>query len=425
LNYQLTSSQIQFIQSKKINNGFVAGLGAGKSFIATFKTIKMKLEYPHLTVAYYLPNYGLIRDIAFDKFPVMLAEMGIEYELNKSNKEIHIKDAGKIIFRSMDNPETIVGYEVFYTVIDECDILNMDKMTIAYNKIKARNRQKADIPNMIDVVGTPEGHRWFYDRYVEKFDPEHDLLIRAKTIDNPFLPEGYIEELRREYPEQLIEAYLEGRFVNLTSGTVYNAFDRTFNDTTMKDDLVSDLHIGLDFNVNHMAAAICLVKDSKVYVINELTDLFDTPAMIEAIEAKYPGRKIFVYPDAAGNQRKSVNADETDIKLLRQANMTVRANSSNPAIMTRVNTVSSLLCNSKGERKLFVNVSNCRIMTKTFEQLTYDEKTNLPDKVSGLDHLADAIGYLINYLFPMRYTRREPIRRNPTAQNNRITQYER
>jgi len=425
LNYQLTSSQIQFIQSKKINNGFVAGLGAGKSFIATFKTIKMKLEYPHLTVAYYLPNYGLIRDIAFDKFPVMLAEMGIEYELNKSNKEIHIKNAGKIIFRSMDNPETIVGYEVFYTVIDECDILNMDKMTIAYNKIKARNRQKADIPNMIDVVGTPEGHRWFYDRYVEKFDPEHDLLIRAKTIDNPFLPEGYIDELRREYPEQLIEAYLEGRFVNLTSGTVYNAFDRTFNDTTMKDDLVSDLHIGMDFNVNHMAAAICLVKDSKVYVVNELTDLFDTPAMIEALEDKYPGRKIFVYPDAAGNQRKSVKADETDIKLLRQANMTVRANASNPAIMTRVNTVSSMLCNSKGDRKLFVNVSNCRIMTKTFEQLTYDEKTNLPDKSSGLDHLADAIGYLINYLFPMRYTRREPIKGNPTTPINRIAQYER
>jgi len=425
MHYSLTASQIQFLNSDKPNNGFVAGLGAGKSFIATFKTIMMKLKYPNLTVAYYLPNYGLIRDIAFDKFPTMLTEMKVEYELNKSNKEIHIKNAGKIIFRSMDNPETIVGYEVFYTVIDECDILNMDKMTVAYNKIKARNRQKADIPNIIDVVGTPEGHRWFYDRYVERFEPEHDLLIRAKTVDNPYLPEGYIDELRREYPEQLIEAYLEGQFVNLTSGTVYNVFDRTLNDTTMVDDRVSDLHIGLDFNVNHMAAAICLVKDSKVYVIDELTDLFDTPAMIEAIEDKYPGRKIFVYPDAAGNQRKSVNADETDIKLLRQANMTVRANASNPAIMTRVNTVNSMLCNSKGDRKLFVNVSNCRVMTKTFEQLAYDEKTNLPDKASGLDHLADAIGYLINYLFPMRFTRREPLKNNHINTINRIAQYER
>jgi len=376
----------------------------------------MKLEYPDLTVAYYLPNYGLIRDIAFDKFPTMLTEMGVTYELNKSNKEIHIKDAGKIIFRSMDNPETIVGYEVFYTVIDECDILPMDKMTIAYNKIKARNRQKADVPNMIDVVGTPEGHRWFYDRYVEKFDDEHDLLIRAKTVENQFLPEGYIDELRREYPEQLIEAYLEGQFVNLTSGTVYNAFDRTLNDTTMEDDLRSDLHIGLDFNVNHMAACVCLVKDSKVYVIDELVDLFDTPAMIEAIETKYAGRKVFVYPDAAGNQRKSVNADETDINLLRPANMVVRANPSNPTIMTRVNTVNSMLCNADGDRRLYVNVGSCKIMTKTFEQLAYDEKTNLPDKSSGLDHLADAVGYLINYLFPMRYTRKPGIKNTTGGQ---------
>ena len=34
--------------------------------------------------------------------------MGYIYKLNKSDKEIHIEGAGKIIFRSMDNPETIV-----------------------------------------------------------------------------------------------------------------------------------------------------------------------------------------------------------------------------------------------------------------------------------------------------------------------------
>jgi len=407
MHYNLTSSQVDFVTSTKINNGFVAGLGAGKSFIATFKTIMKKMEYPNHTVAYYLPNYGLIRDIAFDKFPTMLSEMKIDYELNKSNKEIHIKDAGKIIFRSMDNPETIVGYEVFYTVIDECDILPMDKMTTAYNKIKARNRQKADVPNMIDVVGTPEGHKWFYERYVDNFDDKHDRLIRAKTIDNPYLPKGYIDELRREYPAQLIEAYLEGQFVNLTSGTVYNSFDRTLNDTSKTDDLISDLHIGIDFNVNYMAAAVCLIKDGKIYVVDEFTGLFDTPAMIEAIEQRYTGRKIYMYPDAAGNQRKSVNADETDIKLLRQAGLIVRARDSNPLIMTRVNTVNAMLKNATGDRKLFVNVNKCPVMTKTFEQLAYDEKTNLPDKASGLDHLADAIGYLVNFLFPMRYTRKD------------------
>ena len=104
MHYNLTAPQLAYLKSDRPNTGFVAGLGSGKSFIATFKTILMKMKYPKLTVAYYLPNYGLIQDIAFDKFPTMLTEMGFKYTLNKSNKEIHIENAGKIIFRSMDNP---------------------------------------------------------------------------------------------------------------------------------------------------------------------------------------------------------------------------------------------------------------------------------------------------------------------------------
>ena len=154
---KLNRKQLDYMNSNKPNTGFVAGLGSGKSYAATLKTIIKKLQNPTLTVAYYLPTYPLIRDIAFSKFPEMLSEMGIEFVLNKTDKEILVKDHGKIIFRSMDNPHTIVGYEVFYTVIDECDILEATKMEIAYNKILARNRQKhpKGEANALDIVGTP------------------------------------------------------------------------------------------------------------------------------------------------------------------------------------------------------------------------------------------------------------------------------
>ena len=99
--FKLNRPQLDYLNSKKINTGFVAGLGSGKSYVATLKTIIKKIQNPTLTVAYYLPTYGLIRDIAFDKFPTMLAEMGITFKLNKSDKEIHIANYGKIIFRSL------------------------------------------------------------------------------------------------------------------------------------------------------------------------------------------------------------------------------------------------------------------------------------------------------------------------------------
>ena len=416
MHYSLTHSQLEYLKSDKPNTAMVAGLGAGKSFIATFKTIMMKMKYPKLTCAYYLPNYGLIQDIAFDKFPTMLAEMKIPYVLNKSNKEIIIENAGKIIFRSMDNPETIVGFEVFYTVIDECDILPMGKMTTAYNKIKARNRQKADVPNQIDIVGTPEGYKFFYDRYVTRFNPEYDKLVRSRTVDNPYLPPEYIDELRREYPAELIEAYLEGQFTNLTSGTVYTQYDRSMNDTTMVDNDDSDIHIGIDFNVGAMSAVACVIKDMKAYAVAEYTDLFDTPELINVLEAAYPGRRVWVYPDAAGDARKSVQADQTDIKLLRQAGFKVLADSKNPPVMTRVNTMNSKFCNAEGDRRLFVNITLCPKLAKALEQQAYDEATKQPDKKSGHDNKGiDALGYFITKKFPMSFTRRKPVREKKGA----------
>ena len=66
-----------------MNTLFVGGYGSGKSQAGTYKTILKKLQYPTKKVAYYLPDYGLVRDIAFDKFPTILEELGLKYKLNK------------------------------------------------------------------------------------------------------------------------------------------------------------------------------------------------------------------------------------------------------------------------------------------------------------------------------------------------------
>ena len=252
MKFKLNKPQIDYIKSKSINTAFVAGLGSGKSYVATLKTIIKKIDNPTLTVAYYLPTYPLIRDIAFAKFPDMLSEMGIDYKLNKSDKEIHIKDHGKIVFRSMDNPETIVGYEVFYSIIDECDILKTDKMEVAYNKIMARNRQKHPNgkKNELDVAGTPEGYKWFYKRFVKEFRPETDLLLRASTYQNNHLPPEYITNLEAQYPPNLLKAYLNGEFVNLNSETVYSYFDRERHHKSIELLDNETIHAGQEFNYN-------------------------------------------------------------------------------------------------------------------------------------------------------------------------------
>ena len=47
------------------------------------------------------------------------------------------------------------------------------------------------------------------------------LLVHGKTTDNHYLPESYIQSLRDNYDDKLLEAYIDGNFVNLTQGATY------------------------------------------------------------------------------------------------------------------------------------------------------------------------------------------------------------
>lgn len=397
--FKLTKNQHRYLTSKKTNTGFVAGLGSGKSFTATLKTILKKLENPTLTVAYYLPTFPLVRDIAFAKFPEMLAEMGIEYKLNKSDKEINFPNMeGKIVFRSMDNPETIVGYEVFYSIIDECDILKADKMEIAYNKIMSRNRQKHPdgIKNQLDVVGTPEGFKWFYKRFVKDIDHETDILIRASTYENKHLPPEYIINLENQFPPNLLKAYLNGEFINLTSGAVYSYFDRDKHNCNIVPTDNDILYIGQDFNWGGCCGSVFLIKDDTPVLVDEYSAI-DTQHIIKHLKRMYPHNRIIIFPDASGNANKT-NSSKSDIQQLKEAGYRIDAPNKNPMIQDRINSVNSCLYNNK----FLININRCPDSADALEQQVYDEKTGQPQKFNGantIDDRNDGIGYFLNRKF--------------------------
>ena len=69
--------QEDFIRSE-CNTMFVAGYGTGKSYAGTMKTIIRKLRYPQHKVAYYLPSFPLVRDVAFDKFCTILEDLKLQ-----------------------------------------------------------------------------------------------------------------------------------------------------------------------------------------------------------------------------------------------------------------------------------------------------------------------------------------------------------
>ena len=398
--------------------GLVSGFGAGKTFAVARKAIMLAMANPGCDGIVTEPNYPLLTQILIPEIKTALDFFSIKYEFKTGESIFYCEIDGKetrIICKSMEGYERLIGINAAWVVMDEFDTA---KTELAYNAyIKLLGRLRVGTVRQMVIVSTPEGYRAMYRIFVEEADKGNKRLIRAKTTDNYHLPQDYIDRMRSQYPTELIDAYLNGEFTNLTSGTVYTQYDRTMNDTSKEDEGVGDIHIGIDFNVGAMSAVACLIKDNNLYAIDEYIGLFDTPELIQVLENKYGGRKVYVYPDAAGDARKSVQANTSDIKLLRQAGFTVLADSQNPAIMDRVNGLNTLFCNAQGLRRCFVNTVKCPKLTKALEQQAYDEKTQMPDKKNGHDNNGiDAFGYLASKRFPLTFSRRKPVDRGSMSQ---------
>lgn len=400
----LSDPQWEFVTAREQFPAFCGGFGSGKTHAGVCRSIARKLQYPGQTVAYYLPTYDMVRTIGFPRFGEVMEEMRLPRSFNKTDATIDFGQWGQLMFRTMDTPERIIGYEVADSVVDELDTLPTVKARDAWNKIISRNRQKKPDGslNTVGAVTTPEGFRFVYERWV-KSPAEGYRLIKAATQSNAkHLPAGYIDSLRASYPSALLAAYLDGEFVNLTAGSVYPEFDRALNSSAETVKPGDVLHVGMDFNVSHGAAVIHVLRGDEPHAVAELTEVFDTPAMVKLLTQRYKsqGHSLMIYPDASGGNRKSNNASESDLTLLRQAGFQVCVNTANPAVKDRVLSFNAQI-HVDGTRRYRVNPETCPHLVEALEKQAYD-KHGEPDKTSGLDHVIDAAGYFVVYRYPIR-----------------------
>lgn len=408
ISIKATEPQAAFLGMHCKFPAFVAGFGTGKSEVMCNSALLDSLEGGASSmIAMYEPTYDLVRLILAPRMEEKLQEWGVRYRYNKSDNIIYTsnRQLGDFVLRTLDNPARIVGYESFRAKVDELDTLKMDHAQEAWNKIIARNRQKPDtyVPtspkpvNTVSIFTTPEGFRFVHDRWVVNKKPGYEM-IQASTLSNPFLPEDYVESLRATYPAQLIEAYIDGQFTNLTSGTVYYAYNRQRHSSRETINPGETLYIGQDFNVGQMASTVYVQRGHVWHAVAELKEMYDTPDVIRAISERWKrnGHHIVMYPDASGKNRKSNNASTSDIAQLQQAGFEIRAKSTNPAVKDRVAAVNKALESGM----LMVNEQACPVTSRCLEQQAYD-KNGEPNKSSGNDHQNDATGYPIAYEMPI------------------------
>ena len=393
----LHPQQQEFFDNQNEIVGLSAGYGAGKTRSLCAMALKLMAQNVGFIGAILEPTGPLLRDIWQTDFDQFLEHYEIPYSFRASplpEYVVHLKEGDcKLLCRSFENWSRIIGLNLAFCLADEIDVVSPTICEKAFPKILGRLR--AGNVRQFCAASTPEGFRWLYNTFAtdeakQRTDRE---LIKMRSEDNPHLPPDFLERMRANYDPSMLAAYLNGEFVNLTTGMVYSRFSREQNVTNIKPDIgLEPLRIGIDFNIQNTNAVIGIVQDQKLLIFDEVVASYDTDALAQTIKSRYPMNKIYVYPDASGGNR-STNATQTDIEILSGYGFSNQSPRSNPPVRDRVASVQALLCNGKGESRLQIHAS-CRKLIESMELQSYTEKGE-PDKESGYDHMADALGYLI------------------------------
>jgi PBSX family phage terminase large subunit len=394
----LHPGQLAFVDDQTTSIlGVSAGYGAGKTRALCAKAVHLAMANQGFIGVVMEPTGPLIRDIWQSDFDDFLEAYDIPYTFRASPLPeyiLHLPSGDtKILCRSFENWTRIIGINGAWILADEIDTVNPSIANKAFPKILGRLR--SGNVRQFAAASTPEGFRWMWQTFASEDGKgrEDRRLIRMRTQDNPYLPPDFIERMQANYDPQLLKAYLDGEFVNLTTGQVYDRFDRVKHVAVQMPDISREpLRIGVDFNVGNMSAVIAVRVGKSLYVVDEVSGAHDTDALAQKIKAHYPDHKIYVYPDASGGNR-STNATQTDIAILESYGMSNQSPKANPPVRDRVAAVQALLENGKGEVRLKI-ASSCVKTIECLELQSYTEKGD-PDKDAGYDHMNDALGYLI------------------------------
>jgi len=372
----------------------VAGRRFGKTFLSTYELLKHALQGNSRNCWYVAPTYKAAKEIAWNMLVDAIPD-GYITKKNETALSINLRNGSTISLKGAEQPDNLRGRALDFCVLDEF----ADMRPEAWFEVirpSLSDRQGSAV-----FIGTPRGRNHFYDLWAKGKDGAADWSsFQYTTLNGGNVPSKEIEAARSDLDERTFKQEYEAEFVTY-QGLIYYGFSREDSVLDMQDDN-GTLHIGMDFNLDPMSAVICVRKGDKLYAIDEIV-MFgsNTDEMVSEIINRYPRRSIIIYPDPASRQRKTSAGGRTDLSILQNAGFSVKAKNSHALIRDRINSVNSRLLSGSGTRHLFVS-PKCKQTIKSLERQTYKEGTSIANKDDGYDHMNDALGYLVEYLFPVR-----------------------
>src|SRR3990167_1611821 len=208
--------QLQFQQSKAKYKAFIGGIGSGKTRAGCIESLGFCLENPKCLFFIGAPTYPMLRDATKRTFLEICPQELIKKDLIGTNI-LTLINGSEILFRSCEDPEKLRGPNLAGFWIDEGALVP----EMAWRILIGRLRQ-AGFNYIGMITTTPKGYNWIHEKFVVAPNENYEIII-CSTLDNPYLPKEFIEDLKKNYTGVFAKQEIYGDFVGF-EGLVYPEF---------------------------------------------------------------------------------------------------------------------------------------------------------------------------------------------------------
>ncbi len=352
-----------------------------------------------LTIGIIGVTIKLLTQTVLKDFKAALDQASIPYRDNAMKGQLTVGSV-TFIYLAMSNPGDIYAHNFCCALVDEMDELPAEKVLEVVKAVQERCRVHMPPPfdrdPFIFFSTTAQGMGGTYQlcEYFKKRGLKY-AIVKGKTEYNTSLARSQIELLRKLYTEEEAKAYLDGEFVNLTTGRVYPEFNRKKH-VCMRFPVTptETIYVGQDYNSGFNASCEVVERAGHLFIVNShhWDYMGDAPKRLRQM---YPTNPIVMIPDASGKEIMSGFMDEVE-----DAHIQVMWNNKNASITERIMAVNKAIAwgqLSVMEYNEFEKDSLQDKIIMALETRDFDD-TGKPRKGKGpnaLDHGADSMEYAI------------------------------
>jgi len=390
--YEKMPKNLDFVLSDKFQATFWGGFGNGKTEALCWRAVMLALRFPKALGMLGRATYPELRDSTIRSF-FEVCPPDLIKQYNKQENIVYFINDAQMIFRAFDDPRKVLSMNLGWFGIDQLEEIEEEMYLQLLGRLRSPHARYAF------GVGNPEPN-WVKRRFKDNNGEDKDLFfVEATSLENPYLPKDYVQNLIKNYPDHWVKRYVYGDWSTF-EGQVFTDFVEVNNvidpfevPKTWKCEYVIDYGYRNPF----ACIKIAIDYDDNYYIIDEH---YEREQIIsyhakKVMELGYDkSQTCWIDPSCSAKNRTKNELQVSIIdEFVDEGIYPIPANNNVAGIM-RVNQWFK-----DGRLKIFRNCTNSirEIQNLRWKKVRPDWNKNMPEEIEDRDnHVCDCIKYFAN-----------------------------